>query len=347
LRPRVDLNLLCKSLRQLNDSTYFEKRLHEFTSHLVGSIEHVLDNPGKYDPAIEEQFANVVRFVHAYLSGSTTNEIPHEVVFCLSNALHAWNQGDAVVVTQLTEGHDFHLRPVDPWNFIQSTLVDYDSGGFKLPIVMIGVPKLYAHKPLFCIPLYHELGHFIDFQYSLSNVTALLHPARLTHISCNELSHRAEFFADLFASAFVGRSSISALEAIASGAPTSVTHPSTQARAAVVDAFLSQSPHPVIDLFQSALSARGLPPLTPVFQTVDVTAPFKDLRTFIPNDISGVHGLFDSAWKFMFDAIDQKSNPWGLASVTDGDVERITNDLVEKSIRNFALRSKWNDIDPA
>ena len=186
------------------------------------------------------------------------------------------------------------------------------------------------------------LGHFIDLQFSISQVSALLRPSRISSMSCNELSHRAEFFADLFASTFVGRSSISALEAIAPDAPASFTHPSTADRIATVEAFLSQKNHPIVDLFQISLSARGLPPLSPKFHVVDVTGAFKDLRTFIPTGIPAVHGLFDSAWRFMFDSIDNGRNPWGLASITDGDIERVTNDLVEKSIRNFALRRKWD-----
>jgi hypothetical protein len=346
LRSRVDLHLVANTLKQLNDSAYFEQRLHEFTRHLIGAIEHVLDNPGKYDAAVEETFAKVARSVQSYLSGSTNNEVPYEVVYCLTDALKRWKLSEAVIVTFLTEDrnahHDFHLRNSDPWLFIEAFITDYDPQGFKLPLVMIGVPRIYAHKPVFCVPLFHELGHFVDHQHSVSAVSMIQNSNLIGPQNGNELSHRREYFADLFAACFVGRSSIAALEAIAPNVSSSLTHPATADRAALVDAFLAGGSHPIIDLVQNALQALQLPTLTPIFQRVEVGADYDDIRTFVPASMEQVYGLFDSAWNYLFDAIDNNRNPWNFSSAKDGDIEVLTNDLTEKSIRNFAIRQAWD-----
>jgi len=344
LRPRVDLHLTAETLRQLRDSAYFERKLHEFTDHLIGAIEHLLSNPGTYDLAVETQFAEQMRFVQSYLSGSTNNEVPYEVVYCLGNALRRWGHPDAVVVTYLTEGQDsFHLLPLDPWLFIQQAITGYNAGGFSLPVVMMGVPRLYAHKPVFCVPLFHELGHFVDFGQRVSQASLLLNPTAFAPAGGNELHHRREYFADLFCASFVGRSSVAALEAIAPGHPASDTHPATTERVRVVEAFLSGTSDPIIDTFQAALAALGLPTLQVAFKPVAVTADFDDVRTFVASSIEEVFGLFDSAWNYLFDAIDKSRNPWNFQSASAGDIANLTNDLTEKSIRNFAIRQMWDD----
>ena len=341
LRPRIDLNLIAQSLKQLNDSSYFEQRLHEFTDHLVSAIEHVLSSPGLYAPAIEAEFAAQMRDVQAYLSGSTTNEIPYEVVYCLGDALRRWEARNTIILTQITEGHNFHFRPSDPWQFVRTTLTDFDSSGFDALLVLIGVPRLYAHKPLFCIPLYHELGHFVDFTLKISETSLLLHPLPGFPFDI-ALSHRREHFADLFSSCFVGRSSVAALEIIAPSHPASRTHPGTVDRVAVVEAFLTSASDPMVDLFNDTLQRRVLPVLAKIYKIVSISDDFDDLRTHSPDSIEAVHGMLESAWNYMFDVIDNQRNPWQIDGASEGAIETMVNDLTEKSIRNFSIRTNWN-----
>lgn len=341
MRPRVDLNLISQSLRQLNDSGYFERKLHDFTDKLIAAIEHVLSSPGMYDPAIEADFANHMSDVQSYLSGSTTNEIPYEVVYCLRDALKRWEKRNTIILTQLTERHNFHFRPSDPWQFIRKTLTGFDSSGFDVFLVLIGVPRLYSHKPLFCIPLYHELGHFVDVTHKISEVSLLLSPSVIPFPDV-ALSHRREHFADLYSSSFVGRAGVSALETIAPNHPPSNTHPATLDRVAVVEAFLNGQPHPLVNFFQNALAQLSLPALSTVYQSVSVQPEFNDLRTFRPQSPEAMHGMLESAWAYMLDVIANSRNPWQLDSMSEGATEKIINDLTEKSIRNFAIRTAWN-----
>ncbi len=317
--------------------------MHEFVDHLIGAIDHVLAAPSLYDEAIVTQFAGEMRRVQSYLAGSTTNEIPYEVVYCLNKALQPWVKRETIIVTSLTEGHDFHLEPVDPWDFIRKTITGYDTQGFNILLVMIGVPRLYSHKPIFCIPLFHELGHFVDIQHRISILTVLRNSAPVAPPGLHELRHRMEYFADLFSSCYVRSAGIEALRAIASNHPASFTHPATTDRADVVADFLAQTPNSIVDMFADALSSLGLPSLAIVSSEADLKADFDDLRTFASADTGEVFGIFEAAWAYMFDLIDNKRNPWGLASVGQAEVEALVNDLTEKSIRNFALRAAWNE----
>ncbi|MER9075543.1 hypothetical protein NKH80_22500 [Mesorhizobium sp. M0904] len=332
-----------QSLRLLNDSAFFDRRLHDFTEHLIGAIDHVLAAPTLYDSAIVRQFADQMRLVQSYLAGSTSNEIPYEVVYCLTNALAPWVKRETIIVTSLTEGHNFHLLPVDPWNFIRTTISGYDTAGFNILLVMIGVPRLYSHKPVFCIPLFHELGHFVDVTSKLSEVTVLLNSAAIAPVDADELAHRREFFADVFSSCFVGYAGIEALKTIAPNHPTTYTHPATADRIQVVSDFLGSINNPIVDLLTTAVAALGLPNLRIASSKANLAVDFDDLRTFAGSNIGEVYGIFEAAWNYMFEAIDQGRNPWGLSPVRETDIETVVNDLTEKSIRNYALRVAWNE----
>lgn len=342
MQPRVDLGLIRNSLRQLNDATYFSKRLHEFTDYLIGAIDHVLID-GSYDPAVERVFSKSLHELHACLLGSTTSEIPYEVVSCLQDALSRWSFCDVEIITHITTGHDFFFNPFGHWATVTTALTRMPTRAPQPQLALVGVPRLYAHKPLFCTPLYHELGHFIDAKLGITAQTRLRYPNSLVVGFGSEDHHRREYFADLFAASMIGICSIRALQAIAPNDPPSVTHPATDVRVAVVEAFLGGNSHPVIDTFQGTLAAMGKPLLKSSFRKVDLVEAFGDLRTFHIRDAEELHGIYQAGWDYLFEAIAKKHNPWRLQRLDESAVENITNDLVEKSIRNFAIRRKWDE----
>lgn len=343
MHPRLDLHIIRQGLQQLNDSTYFEQRLHEFTSRLIAAIDHVIENPHKYDSAIERRFAENMRLVHAYLSGSTNNEIPFEVVYCLRNALSDWRSKETLIITQLTEDHGYHLMPVDPWEFIRNTLTDFDTDGFDVSLAMLGVPRLYAHKPLFCIPLYHELGHYVDVTFRITDVSLLIDKSSFAPPGCNEKSHRREYFADLFSACYLGRPSISTLELIAPNQASTLTHPATADRVTVVEALLKGDQNRVVDMFQMVLNQLGVPLLAPQFREPDINEAYGDLKIYITGDMEEIHGLFGASWNYLFRILRSGANPWGVAQLSEGEIEEVVNDLTEKSIRNYSIRRAWNE----
>jgi dCTP deaminase len=94
--------------------------------------------------------------------------------------------------------------------------------------------------------------------------------------------------------------------------PASQTHPGTRERIKVVEDFLSGTPNVIVDIFRNSLARLSKPALAPIYDVVDVRTEFDDLRTFSPSRIESAHGLFDSAWRYMFDTIDAEGNPWQL-----------------------------------
>ena len=157
---------------------------------------------------------------YTYLAGSTTKEAPYEMEYRLHKALAPGVARDTVITTALTDHHDFHFAPADPWTFVTQYLTTVggnpgdDTNGYSPLLVQLGLPRLYRHKPIYCIPLYHELGHFVDELHGLTNLSAVIEPAMIatnhlpfpagTPIAFRnrvEINHRKEYFSDLFGAA--------------------------------------------------------------------------------------------------------------------------------------------------
>jgi len=104
--------------------------------------------------------------------------------------------------------------------------------------------------------------------------------------------------------------------------------------------FINGTPNPVLDLFQDALACRGLPPLSRRYQSVGVEQAFANVRPCQLNSSQEIFGLFESGWVFLQE---MAKNPRGLwANLSEPEIERITNDLTEKSIRTRMIMEGWN-----
>ncbi|WP_157861918.1 hypothetical protein [Methylobacterium sp. Leaf361] len=288
------------------------------------------------------EFARHVRTAQTYLAGSVAKESPYEMGYCLRKALPRWTSRRTIITTALTSGHDFHLQPADPWQFITKTITGYDAGGYDPLLVLIGVPRIYRHKPVFCIPLYHELGHFVDNTLGVCNYSLLKLPPPTPAHRQLEWYHRREYFADLFCACYTGRASARTLETIAPNAPPSLTHPATAVRVALIEDFLAGRTNQIIDHLQECLMDLGAPALMPLFTLPDISENFNDMRPFVLNTDEHLHGIFEAAWDYLGSCLDARMAPWIAPNFTESDIERIVNDLSEKTIRNMSIRERWS-----
>jgi hypothetical protein len=348
LRADVNLRLLQSSLTSLAATPYFSREVLRFSDYLCGVIEHALSRvPPTPDPTLRS-LASFIWFAHQYLSGSISRESPYEIQFCLEAALKEWAKKECIITTALLDRpYDFHFLPADPWQDIRALFPNFDTANFDPVLVLMGLPRLYKHKPVFCIPLYHELGHFVDRHWGVTNFVllrtltgALGSPVRLT------AKHWAEHFSDLFAACYVGFSSVDCLKMISPNDPASPTHPATADRFALVKAFLAGESDPRIEAIQSSLKVLGAPPLAIRFIQPNIDDSFDDLRPGRLNSISELHGLFESAWAYFLRVAGLPVAPWSGRPTKIDELERIVNDLTEKTIRNFAVQRMWTDANP-
>jgi len=216
-------------------------------------------------------------------------------------------------------------------------------------IVQIRLPEIYRQKPLYSVALYHELGHFIDTTYKITDtVLAFEENIALPGLSGppatvdreTRTNHLREYFADLFAACYCGRAIKQFLEGIAPEAEASRSHPESYNRFQAIEALIRGTEHSVISAFNQALATRKKPTLRLRYRPVDVSASLRAIRPVSLNSVQEVHGVLVSAWEFLDSAAEQAQEPWNC--MAPGEVERVVNDLVEKSIRNWMVREKWN-----
>jgi hypothetical protein len=156
------------------------------------------------------------------------------------------------------------------------------------------------------------------------------------HIANN---HRMEYFADLFAASYTGQAYKTFLLDFAKDNLICSTHPATTDRLALIDCFITNQNHPLIGLFQESLSCWKLPKLAIAFSVPDIAEAFDNFRPYPIKNTAELHGLFEAAADYLNRTLSGSQNPW--PETQEAEAERIVNDLVEKSIRNFMITERW------
>lgn len=348
MRSTVNLHILQQEFASLAESAYFDNGFKQFCSKTLSVIEHVLANLSAYPDDVVKVFELHLWNARKFVKGSRASDSPYEIQYALRVALKQWTSIDALISNAELEDIGFFFNLLDLWEFIKKSIVSFDSSDYDPTVVRIMAPSVYKHRPVFCIPLFHELGHFIDLRSQVSAVSLMISPPSGINPSDVQAMqrahhHRMEHFADLFAACYCSNALNEILVRLGGQQASSDTHPATVDRISVVDDFLSGRPNGIVDLFQTALKMRGLPNLAPRFQIPDVTASFNDVRTYPITSDSEFFGFFHAAWRYLEDQLDHRTAPWVRAETSMLSIESTVNDLTEKSLRNYEVRVRWND----
>lgn len=359
-----NLRLLDGQLQGLAETSYFSQDLNDLIQLLRLALERLLAKLESTPPAINLDIARAIADdvweLTQFLTGSTTKLIPYEVVFSIQRAALPWTPKKLLITTALTQAPNFFFKT--------SQQVFFDLLNHELNIdiqtqpVQIALPYIYRHKPLFCLPLFHELGHYVDMLHDVVNTSLLLSP---DHIgpdlpdmpTSNDIgkmtghqrqilmhavrAHRHEYFADLFFAAYVGGAAIGFLEQFCPTNSVTPTHPSTASRVAAIEDFLNGRANPMHDLFQNVLQRRGLALLTKRFVPTSVSSAYICTRPNTPTSDEQLFGLFQDSWFFLQDMWRAPTGPY--EKLQPSERERIINDLTEKSIRSHMITEEWNE----
>lgn len=360
---KSNLRLLAAQLERLAETPYFSPRLDAYIAELrrvtIALISRLDASAASINVEVARFLADEIWRLTQFLTGSTTKQIPYEVVYAIERAASAWTSNQLLVTTAIVQESNFYFHGSNEDFF---RVVDKELGiTLATRPVQIALPYIYRHKPLFCVPLFHELGHFVDTFNEVVTTSMLTSPetvgpdlpdlptsAQVAQLSSNEikmlrsvvLAHRQEYFADLFSVAYVGDASRGFLQEFCPANSVSPTHPSSDARFRLMADFLNGVANPIVDLFQGALKARGLPQLTPSFTKVSLGQTFGNVRPFTPSSDGQLFGLFEAGWSFLIDQWNGATGPW--AHLAEDDRVRVANDLTEKSIRNRMLVEGWH-----
>lgn len=362
---KSNLRLLLAQLDGLAETPYFSSDLDQYINELRAVLAELLSRlesrPPMVDQNLAQSIAREVWRLTQFLTGSTAKQIPYEVVYAIQNAAKDWRTNNLLITTAIIQEANFYFLGSNR-EFFRSIEREL---GIKINYqpVQIALPYIYRHKPLFCVPLFHEFGHFVDRDNGIVTISLLSSPenvgpdlpdvlpsSEIAKLSGREreylksvvMMHRKEYFADLVSVAYVGEAMLGFIKEFIPNNPKSDSHPSSAARLKLMTDFMNGTHNPIINLFQEALSRRGFQPLTKRFQSVPIDDAFANVRPCQLNSGQDVFGLFESGWIFLQRMVD---NPIGLwSTLSEAEIERIANDLTEKSIRNRMIVEGWNAV---
>lgn len=355
------LRLLAGRLDRLAQHHFFSKDLREYLSELQLLLEKLREDyrEGTASEVPTDALQLILESIWRatqYLAGSTSNRVPYELVYALRKAVADWGLSDCIVTTSLLQSSEFLCERVSsaPNDSIEQLL------GIKLKfeLVQIALPEIFQHTPLFCTPLYHEIGHYVEERKRL--VTGSLTANEQAWLGClpdaefvagieDKTKRRkvalnliTEHFCDVFAASYISSAaSFYIHEWVPSEGPTE-THPSTVKRIEVVEAFLRDEKSPFVEMLRNIGRDNGENSLlVKRFEEPDVEKYFSDFRPCEISNIAQMHGIFPAALKQLkssiCDATKRKAFP------NHEDLILVINDLTEKSIRNYMIRSAWDE----
>ncbi len=177
--------LLRESLVDLTTTPYFNQDLNDYAFGIIEVIDHLLSNYSSIKSPISSAICNIIWTTSKYFRGSISTEIPYEVEYALNVALKDWLSDNCVITTALLDDKfAYHFYPIDAWKEIQLLLPNFGYNNFNGLLIQIALPRIYKHKPLYYVPLYHELGHFIDNHFGITKTTLIVNPHKVNIYIC-------------------------------------------------------------------------------------------------------------------------------------------------------------------
>ncbi|MEZ0483174.1 hypothetical protein [Fibrella aquatica] len=374
----IHLAQASRSLQGARNNNYSDQHKQLYQDNLVDLLkcisERVEASTNTPDPFVYE-IKQALDFIYKsleVLDSSTLNLIPYETIECLKSALRDWtkNTDNYIIVTSLiNELYGFSFDPTLVVGFEQRYKDFKNNYGvdFKSRLIQINFPRALSRDYLASVVYYHELGHFVDTIFKITNtLTRTLfsdyssNPVGTTTLLGNFFpfinnsnysaqakqqiiyNHLGEYFCDLFASQYVGRSLNSYLLYITENNPNSTTsHPASSLRCQLVDDFIDGNANYLVDYIKGAVLRITGKPLC-----IRHDKPTgNDIYNFLPPIIDNerqLHGLIALGWDIWQGDWTLFKDNMNMDTIPNRDtLYTILNNLIEKSIGNYIVTEKW------
>ena len=340
---RLHLSQLQKAINKSNTNKYADNRKQEYFKNISTLFETINSKDfSKCSISELKSYKIIIDFCFIsieFLDNSVLTVIPHEIVYCLENALNDWDDTNKyIIVTSLA--NDLNKFCFNSYLSLNETFYDvftaYFGIDFKHRLIQITLPKYLSQDYLANVVLYHELGHFVDQKFGITEKLSLS-----LSLGVKLTNHYGEFFSDIFAAQYIGEASNFYLHYIAHEAPDAESHPSTNSRIDLVNKFLNGEQDPILDDLKNAtlkITGKELQDRRKIISD-------DDFKAFIPTNIVSdeeLHSIFEMGWKLWMNPIPEFIDK----HIGEFDKYRIINNLMEKSISNYMVVNKWNKHVP-
>jgi len=381
---QLQLEEVAQLLSNSREDTYSDSHKQIYHKNLISLFDKIkeadLDNLSNHNEIV--RFKTYLEFILSsitLLKDNTLNTIPYEIVLCLKDAMEDWiNPNDFIIVTGLKKDLYSFSYSLESFTELFYKDLQFKFGlNFDKKLVKINLPFTLS-KDYFCtVPLYHELGHFIDnqlsvvrnalklfindelgfnhedlFKYFPSIIPEILNidkdtdQEKIDYISNYFINHLAEYFCDIFASQYIGINSNIYINYISFqySNTESYTHPDTKLRMEMVETFLSGSSNRIIQFLDISIKQLSGQNLQIRYESIE-SDDFNNLIPYEATCKKQLHGIFDYGWRTWINTKDKfiQNNGENFKEVSQSSYYNIINNLVEKSIGNYFINKSWEE----
>lgn len=319
-------------------------------------------------------YKNVLEFLKdslALLDNNTISSVPHEFIECLNVAAKEWIPDFDRYIIVMNDG-PYAIMP-----YLDDIEVLYKSIDAKFNITLtyvllsVSMPRQLSRDYFTNVCLFHELGHFIDTKYHISEsvsyelknlwlsgkksevekwfrssylpfITPIGFPGTY-NVTSSTFYYIGEYFADLFAAQYVGEKNLFYLDYLTDNPKIdSMDHPSYEQRYKMYQDYnKGKGSNIVLDVILEKTSNITKHSISKRFVDMDSSDIYGLLPIVMKNE-KEIYSVFNMGWNAYMAGSEpfEKANNLSTPLPPDRLYEAINN-LVEKSIDNYLVERDW------
>lgn len=311
------------------------------------------------------------------MSNNTSTNAPYEVIESIKCAAKEWVPDiDNYII--LTRFGDYSFFPDNKEDLVISYIENDYGICFNKKTVLLSIPQHYYRDYLNNVVLYHEIGHFVDITQNVSLISLqltvtdiinnndlssiysyfpfldglqpsdIIQNGGLTEVGVQLHHYWLEYFADIFAANYIGDKIQKYLSFRSYPDCNSntfhITHPSNERRFSVVNDFINDKDNYVSNIIRNILIYKFGRTLGGYNNSLAID----DLYKLLPLDLkldNDIHNLYAAAWDVWYGDRSKFKMENNLSyDLQSTQIYSILNNLVEKSISNYLVTKKWNNV---
>lgn len=311
---------LVKEFSTLAKNQYDTQKLDEY----VEDLRKLLDYVNKYDYSnisdSEEiglrEALNLLSHSIAYLQTTTKEDLTSEIFSCLRLVLKDWIPAEADKYVIVCSQGDYSIMCNEYLEPAYEHVEKFYKIPFRRKLISINTPLYRKSDFLFNSVLYHEIGHFIDNYYHITDrmmqqfvSTGKVVPQQSDYFNGIDFSkpgninwkkvycYLREYFADIFAAQYIGKTVYSYLLYVNPKGVGTETHPSSEDRIRIVNDFVDNNSASIelLECIKDATRLSSKKELEKRDEEIDIT-PFLSLNIAYPTNPKQLHNIFQQIW---------------------------------------------------